>query len=725
MASVLGMKLRITYSIDDETESTLYSCLESRSLVRSVVCFCTNVVPTMQENIRNLKSFEETNEMLSVTIDFCERLSAKYIRTSVVITMAQYLQCLRNIYGAVVQEESAVKLVKYLEACCSNGKMVLHNVSLELPDDIACFVRRVRTSFFQCLSSRLVDIHTVGKFYYDQNVCYKVRRSVSFPLESITMYIQGISKDLTKGLSDGRSGGLTHDVYLSMIDTLEKCAQLASYCLMPNFSLQTLRLSSLAVILDGTSNALKEILCNFAINHANAFKKTLMLCTATLPSVQRLIRINDISAIDDVTDHDDTACTARHIFDQLVAILKRKSELYHLEATTWECIAGKDHLGGRIHISDSDDEVSELSDGFADVVKCEREPLTMEISYGLATKILLRSERSWTWSLCCVMEAFEQDWSDSSLFMSNSATLGLDTNLEPYFELRQSELKESLEGVCQLFKNAPVNTRTQPHQSDYVLHLPTPAKLRLISLIDIIVNALKKSIKLLIDVVHSKSEGQDHYLSIRSNLEALSCFYAWLTLCTETDQSELWHGLQRWRMTEKSLSNSAASGANEKSVDGSSSLRQLPNLICRVEEVEKLLQKLTQAVLVRDKKKQGNNEQINHKFIQEINILISDVSVDSPRFEVLLSNKVAHLEMEQSTLRSEFGLTDNDKALQGRKRKGTGAITKVLQRERRRRVVRSRNSVVDTWLQADRVTGEDASIDNDAYADLEDFLVDG
>jgi hypothetical protein len=52
-------------------------------------------------------------------------------------------------------------------------------------------------------------------------------------------------------------------------------------------------------------------------------------------------------------------------------------------------------------------------------------------------------------------------------------------------------------------------------------------------------------------------------------------------------------------------------------------------------------------------------------------------------------------------------------------------IAKRMQKERRRKIVRSRNAVVDTWLQADRVTGEDEVLDDDAYADLEDFLVDG
>jgi hypothetical protein len=40
-------------------------------------------------------------------------------------------------------------------------------------------------------------------------------------------------------------------------------------------------------------------------------------------------------------------------------------------------------------------------------------------------------------------------------------------------------------------------------------------------------------------------------------------------------------------------------------------------------------------------------------------------------------------------------------------------------------MLRSRNAVVDKWLQRDRELGYEEENDDDAFADLEDFLVEG
>ena len=723
---LLCLKHRISDSIDDKEESKLYAGLEMGSQMVSFICLCTIVVPTMKVNIVSRTNFQQTNEMLSATLDFCECSAVKHGKASTATSMTQYLKCFRNIYSAVIQEESAVALICYLETCCRSGKLVLHNASMERPDDITCFVRRLRTSFFQSLSCRLADIRGIQLINIDTHILNKAGMKNSCPLELFITYIVEIAKDLSVGLSGGKSGGLTHDVYMSMIETVEKCSQLASYSLTSDCFLQNRRVSSLAANIYSASIFFEEILCNFAIHQAVAFKKTLMLCTASLPSIIRLIRCNDFSVIDEYNA--ETASSARRIFDQLVCILRRKYEYMHLESITWEVIAGKDHIGGRQHFSESDDDVSELSDGFTDVVvKCERDSTTIEQSLCLTSKILLRSERSWTWSLCCIIDAFKQDWLDSCIFMTNCSSFGLETNLELYFEIRQEELKESLEGVCHIFQTSMGNNATRAHRHplpinpDYVVHLPTPAKLKLFSMVETIVSMLKKSIKILLTAVHSISDGKGRYLQIRSNMEAFICLYTWLNLCT--DRSELCCGLKRWQLTEKSLS-STIRDENEKSVDRSSLLRQFPNIIYRCEEVENLLQKLSHAVRA-TKKKRENDGKVNHRFIAEINDMISNLIGDSLRFDVLLSRKVAYLEKEHSVLRNEFGLLETDNDLKGKKRKHADTIAKVVRRERRRRILRSRNSVVDKWLQSDKVTGEEESIDDDAYADLEDFLVDG
>jgi hypothetical protein len=720
LTPILCLQQQISESIDDGAESRLCSSLEVDALMRSFVCFSTTVVPIMKQNIVNRVNIPQTNDMLSVTLDLCERYTVKCDETSAVVSIAQYLKCFSNIYSAVAQDDAAGALICYLEACCSKGKVVIHNVSMESPEEIECFVRRLRSSFFQCLSYRLAETHYIDSFCYNAIRFDKYDVANVCPLESFTTYINCIAKDLTSGLNGGKSGGLTHDLYMSMIETVERCAQLASYLLTSKYYFQKLSVASLPVTVLSASKAFEEILCNFAIPQAISFKKTLILCTATLPSVMRLVRYHDFSVIDEYNE-DAVSCT-RRIFDQLICILRRKCELLHLEMKPWEIIAGKDHLGGRLHYFDSDDDVSELSDGFTDEAKYEKESKVVERSNKSAAKILLRSERSWTWSLCCIMDAFKQDWLDAKVFMANNSSYGLETNVEVYFEIRHAEFKESLAAVHQLFQSSAVSIRTQGHPvsicPDYVYYLPTPAKLKLCSMVDTVVGVLKKSIKILLSLVHSIADVRGQYLLSRSNMEAFICLHTWLSLCI--DRSELSCALHRWQLTEKGM---IVCADNEKSADRSSLLRQLPILFNRCEEVESLLQKLSYSICTYNKKKK--NRKPNQPFIEEINKFIADVIDDSVRFDVLVSRKVAFIENEHSILQKEFGLLDTDKDSKGKKRKNVDVLTKVIRRERRRRIIRSRNCVVDKWLQSDRITGEEDPIDEDAYEDLEDFLVDG
>jgi len=72
---------------------------------------------------------------------------------------------------------------------------------------------------------------------------------------------------------------------------------------------------------------------------------------------------------------------------------------------------------------------------------------------------------------------------------------------------------------------------------------------------------------------------------------------------------------------------------------------------------------------------------------------------------------------------------ESDSKESGNKRKRSRRNTMVekqLQKERRRRVLRSRNPVIDDMLQRDREAGNDAGNDLEgAFIDLKDSLVEG
>jgi hypothetical protein len=70
---------------------------------------------------------------------------------------------------------------------------------------------------------------------------------------------------------------------------------------------------------------------------------------------------------------------------------------------------------------------------------------------------------------------------------------------------------------------------------------------------------------------------------------------------------------------------------------------------------------------------------------------------------------------------------EDSESERARKKRAASVTTRHLKKERRKRHLRSRNQIVDEWLRADQVTlGPDVErVDDDAYADLEDFIEEG
>jgi hypothetical protein len=107
---------------------------------------------------------------------------------------------------------------------------------------------------------------------------------------------------------------------------------------------------------------------------------------------------------------------------------------------------------------------------------------------------------------------------------------------------------------------------------------------------------------------------------------------------------------------------------------------------------------------------------------------VADSTVKAELFQGMLSGKLHFLEEQRSILEKELQGSSSDELRDGRttrKRKSVQEVERLVQKERRRRVVRSRNQIVDNWLQMDQNIGQDEGYDDDAYADLEDFLADG
>jgi hypothetical protein len=87
------------------------------------------------------------------------------------------------------------------------------------------------------------------------------------------------------------------------------------------------------------------------------------------------------------------------------------------------------------------------------------------------------------------------------------------------------------------------------------------------------------------------------------------------------------------------------------------------------------------------------------------------------------------LEENRSIFEKESRGTSSDELNDGRGRRCKSAKEAELLDQKNHvgesLAVGSRNQIVDNWLQIDQNTGQDEGLDDDAYADLANFLADG
>jgi len=197
-------------------------------------------------------------------------------------------------------------------------------------------------------------------------------------------------------------------------------------------------------------------------------------------------------------------------------------------------------------------------------------------------------------------------------------------------------------------------------------------------------------------------------------IESLGCLSSWLQIVLEGN--EVSSGIQRWYLAEKKAT---ASRRGIVYSPEASSLQRLPKIVFRLDDLDSSLRKLSHVLRAGSKSvKQSKSFCEQTEFFDR---LVSPTTVvNRGAFSSQISAKLKFLAQEQKRVEADFGLAASTK-----KRKSTPDIESHIRKERRRRVVRSRNELVDRWLQSDSKTGVEEAQNQDAFNDLEDFLVDG
>lgn len=705
------------------------TCLRTKfsncdSLVLYVEGFVKTVLPCLQDVLSIGKDDRQIEVFLLGAVNIMDDVSSEMENFSLpdLLSWNQLYDWLWAFYSCFCEEKSAAELARNCERMYYSGKRRFCGMPLDELDDVSRAVRYVRSSVLRSLWASLrcfLQRNSKGAMFdglaYTQTE--DARRSFIALLARISL---SIITDLRLGL-EGTSGSFTYDLYLSMIDCIELSLEIMSDALskvrwIPSDVVTTLYSNCKASI-----NFLEEIMCNFALHQAAAFKKTLMLCISTLPDIFRSVRLYERYT----NDSYEAKPLVSILLAQLICVFKRKIEYGCLPDTNWEQVAGKDHFGETSDMHDFDDDVSMLSDVFVENEGSSGDLQRVSAARDNDDVILLRSERSWMWSMSCVFQSLEDNWEWSVLGMQGAIDHVVKGDWTKYFLVRQKELAVTLRDVSALFQYDAIEIASdQSAHSIFALSLPPACKAKLASALERIFVVLQKAMTVISSKLTVESARQLDHCESRSFVEALCSLYAWLRL--DAEYIDLGCGVERWYMLEIHLSMQYDRDNRVFSFDASM-LRRLPKIAHRVEELEAGLERLLKLVQDSEILKETDKR---CKTLVTIHQLTKQTDVDHPSLKLLVSDKLSLLARNRMELQCKLGKPlENDETTEA-KRKRTAEVRSRVRKECRRRVLRSRNEVVDMFLQMDRQTGvnetiSEDSVPEDAFADLEDFLVEG
>ena len=498
-------------------------------------------------------------------------------------------------------------------------------------------------------------------------------------------------------------------------------------------------------------DSLTSILCTYRLSVSTAIKKTISLSFYALPSLARFVTVQAQFGQDcsEIFKHwNASSVSLKSSLDLCSVVLERKSEKGLGYSPPWELTLGN------LTIQAEDDSDMECSNALgsdrvqpvpAEISTCNLDENTMNEHC-----VQLDSERAWTWVFNATLQSMEFSWDDSfDAIQCKDMFASIDGQVH-YVKHRKIEHTEVLGSILFLLdiltKRIDEEGSSDNILSQAVFVLPLSTKTRLLALLDRIFIVLQKALRTITGFLrrpYSDQRARSFALA-----ESSCCVFSWID-CSE-DGSELTVAVRKWLKVERDVA-SCLSGIPGLG-DASSLLRKLPQTVTRAEELECTLRSLldelpgdrkSQKKKRRRKTKRGQ-EEANSSF-SHINFLRSradcstsgndEATRTNAHMFAAVSEKVESIEVSlQRFCEEEFDSDSGEEAgvvpsveqrEERRKRRAAAAAEtgRHVRKERKKRHLRSRNQAVDRWLRADQIGDE--IVEDDAYADLEDFLVPG
>ncbi|GAX15785.1 hypothetical protein FisN_3Lh228 [Fistulifera solaris] len=680
------------------------------------ICTCDHLLSVMLPSIDEIIQFDcslgKIDSVLSVVLDICELLKGAIGAVSDKKLHLLCLESIRSLYLILCAESKCCELIVRIEKILSTKTTMdehrqqlfcLNSVKHE--DDIDDFVRYLRCSILGVIIS--VFEPSLNEHIYTSAVVsphHKLRL-----LETIYSLLDAFCNDMLSGLQ-GKSGGLTYELFELLLNAAETAVyQLQS--LEQSYSIMATKSSTRAIDLSGAMSALEEILQTTSFSQRNVHKKMFSLAAETLPRFYRSISRFYICCkpvvlmAGPLLKHkllNGAAAFIQAIGFQLdtlqVHSLWKDDFFVDMEDDCSTC-SGKP----RDYCSKSGRENVDTASPSTKTIPAECPAASRELV------VQIFDSKSWTWTMSSSLHAilvFMEDFR-ASLDMKTRVHKG--PSIRQFIRARTVEMNGifvALNCVLDLSDTGP-KASGDTHTIKAMV-LPSNLKMKICCVLDCVASTSMKSLKLIQDLARDVLNENTQAMSLAVT-EALSFIVSWLSY-SRSETLDIYHKARRWRHLETLHCNEDAR-QNGLASDNSVTLR-LRKTEMRMDESEGMLHKVL-AFMQNCKEKRSCNRDEFQLFLMEY--------IDCDLVE-LLEHKSTQLTQGHAVIEHQFGPAECEEIK--KKRKITENMKRRLNKERRRRTLRSRNEVVDKWLQIDRVTG-DEMVEDDAFADLEDFLVDG
>ena len=337
---------------------------------------------------------------------------------------------------------------------------------------------------------------------------------------------------------------------------------------------------------------------------------------------------------------------------------------------------------------------------------------------GEASKLRLRTKESWSWALSCSFLSLEEKWQECGRVMTNSE-IG-DSNIIPkcsgiaieFYRERQEELLQSLRYLSKLFVSTNAEAtggQTTKHLvlEMIALNLPSAPRYRFCCLLLNVLRALVRAVELIEAKLGDPNTKKAGSINSIGCAEAICCLSAWLCI-SNMDATDVTVGICHWySILTRMLPRETSSNGKQESKD---EMERLPKLLALVGHLQVKVRKLQRALKT-----------------TRLAIPIADNLFTEGTLEMvpLIASKLSMIRKESNLEGGQSAFPDFPESSDDTQQKQKRAKRENKKRKRKSPIARSRNRVVDMFLNLDDDIAEDGKGNNDAFVDLEDFLVEG